>query len=263
MSASAAEFLPRRREWPAQNTTHVTVGSGTQGLPQRERSGVSDLHAIASRIAKAVPLAEVLSHVVDFANSVVPCDACLIYVLEGQELVLRASKEPNPEAVDRLRLKQGQGITGWVAEHKQPVVLSRYAYRDWRFRFFNELPEDRFEAFLSVPLLSRGRIVGVINLQNRAAHDYSDREVTMISAIGLLMGAAIEIARLENENADLSDRLEVRKVLERAKGILQQELKIGEEAAYLMLQRQSQQLRKPMKEIAEAIVLSHSVKQGR
>ena len=184
----------------------------------RELSGVGDLHAIASRMAKAAPLAEVLSHVVDFATSVVQCDSCLIYVLEGDELVLRASKEPNPEAVDRLRLKQGQGITGWVAEHKEPVVLSRCAYQDWRFRFFNELPEDRFEAFLSVPLLSRGRVVGVINLQNRVAHDYSDREVTMISAIGLLMGAEIEIARLENENAELSNRLEVRKLVERAKG---------------------------------------------
>jgi uroporphyrinogen-III synthase len=232
-------------------------------LPSQGHSGVAGLHAMANRMAKVAPLAEVLDHLVDFATSIVPCDACLIYALEGQELVLRASKEPNPDAVDRLRLRQAQGITGWVAEHKEPVVLSSCAYQDWRFRFFNELPEDRFEAFLSVPLLSRGRIVGVINLQNRAVHDYSDREVTMISAIGLLIGAEIEIARLENENADLSIQLEARKVLERAKGILQQELKIGEEAAYLMLRRQSQQLRKPMKDIAEAIVLSHSVKQSR
>jgi uroporphyrinogen-III synthase len=255
MSTSAGECLPR-------STRRLADGPETPLPLNREPSGVGDLHAIASRMSKAAPLAEVLSHVIDFAASVVQCDSCLIYVLEGDELMLRASKEPHPEAVDRLRLKQGQGITGWVAEHREPVVLSRCAYQDWRFRFFNELPEDRFEAFLSVPLLSRGRVVGVINLQNRVAHDYSDREVTMISAIGLLMGAEIEIARLENENAELSSRLEVRKLLERAKGILQQELRISEEAAYLMLQRQSQQRRKPMKEIADAIVLSYSVKQG-
>jgi uroporphyrinogen-III synthase len=262
MDTSPPEFLHCRREWLAQNTRSLADGPEPRHFPNREISGVADLHGIASRMAKAAPLPEVLSHVVEFATSIMLCDACLIYVLEGDELVLRASKEPNPEAVDRLRLKQGQGITGWVAEHKEPVVLSRCAYQDWRFRFFNELPEDRFEAFLSVPLLSRGRVVGVINLQNRTAHDYSDREVMMISAIGLLMGAEIEVARLENENAELSNRLEVRKLLERAKGILQQELKITEEAAYLMLQRQSQQRRRPMREIADAIVLSHSVKQG-
>jgi AmiR/NasT family two-component response regulator len=57
--------------------------------------------------------------------------------------------------------------------------------------------------------------------------------------------------------------LEVRKVVERAKGILQHEMRISEQDAYLVLQRQSQQRRKPMKDIAEAVVLSYAVKQDR
>jgi uroporphyrinogen-III synthase len=78
--------------------------------------------------------------------------------------------------------------------------------------------------------------------------------------IGFLVGAEVERARLENENELLAGRLETRKVLDRAKGILQRDLEISEEDAYLILQRQSQQRRKPMKEIAEAIILSHVVK---
>jgi uroporphyrinogen-III synthase len=105
-------------------------------------------------------------------------------------------------------IKVGQGITGWVAEHRQPVVLPRGAYADPRFKRFNELPEDRFEAFLSVPLLSGGRLVGVINLQNRAEHAYSDREVSILATLGFLAGAEVERARLESENALLSDRLD-------------------------------------------------------
>jgi signal transduction protein with GAF and PtsI domain len=155
----------------------------------------------------------------------------------------------------------GEGITGWVAQHRQPVAVSQNAWSDARFQFFNELPEDRFEAFLSVPLLSRGRIVGVINLQNRAPHDYSHREITLISTVGFLVGAEIEMARLEKEKLQLADRLETRKLVERAKGILQQEMGISEEGAYLTLQQESQQRRKSMKDIAEAIVLSYSVKQ--
>jgi uroporphyrinogen-III synthase len=228
----------------------------------RHRADVVFLHGIASRMAAAVPFDEVLNEVVEFATSVVACDSCFVYVLEGDELVLRASKNAHPEAVGRLKLKLGQGITGWVAKHRQPVVVAQHAALDPRFQFFNELPEDRFEAFLSVPLLSRGRVVGVINLQNIAAHDYSEREITLISTVGFLVGAEIEMARLEKERSQLADRLEVRKLVERAKGILQHDLKISEQEAYLILRQQSQQRRKSMKEIAEAVVLSHALKQG-
>jgi uroporphyrinogen-III synthase len=219
------------------------------------------LHGIASRMSATVSFREVLSHVVDFVTSVVPCDSCFVYVLHGEELVLSASKNPHPEVVNRLTLKVGQGITGWVAQHRQPVIVPRNAAGDARFRMFNELPEDRFEAFLSVPLLSRGTVVGVINLQNLTPHDYSEREITLVSTVGFLVGAEIEIARLEKENSQLADRLELRKLVERAKGILQRQMRISEQEAYVVLQRQSQASRKSMKEIAEAIVLAYSVMQ--
>jgi uroporphyrinogen-III synthase len=127
---------------------------------------------------------------------------------------------------------------------------------------FKDLPEDRFEAFLSVPVMCRGRVVGVINLQNREPHEYTEREIMLVSTIGFLVGAEIEMARLESENLHLSEKLETRKLVERAKGILQRELKLTEEEAYLTIQRQSRQRRKSMKEVSEAIVLSEDVKRG-
>jgi uroporphyrinogen-III synthase len=206
----------------------------------------------------------VLGQVVNFVASLVKCDSCFIYVLEGNDLVLRASKNPHPgiEVVDRLKLRVGQGITGWVAEHRQPVAVSRNAARDPRFQIFHELPEDDFEAFLSVPVLCRSKLVGVINVQHRQPHNYTKRQIQIISTIGFLVGAEIEMARLETENTELSERLETRKLVERAKGILQRELRLTEEDAYLSLQRQSRQRRRPMKEIAEAIVLSEEVRRG-
>jgi signal transduction protein with GAF and PtsI domain len=245
--------------WQTGNSTSLLVGSKSLDPFARQHAF---LHRIATRMGAVVPLHEVLAQLVDFITSVVECDSCFAYVLEGNELVLRASKNPHPEAVDRLKLKVGQGITGWVAQHRQPVAVSRGAANDTRFQFFNELPEDRFEAFLSVPLLSRGRVVGVLNLQNRVPHAYSEREVTLISTVGFLVGAEIEMACLEKEKLQLADQLEVRKIVERAKGILQRELKINEPQAYEVLQRQSQQRRKPMRDIAEAIVLSYAVTHG-
>jgi K+-sensing histidine kinase KdpD len=68
--------------------------------------------------------------------------------------------------------------------------------------------------------------------------------------------------QLENEKSALSGQLEARKLVERAKGILQREMKIGEEEAYRTMQRQSQQMRKSMKEIAESIILNDELKRG-
>jgi uroporphyrinogen-III synthase len=68
------------------------------------------------------------------------------------------------------------------------------------------------------------------------------------------------LARLESENSGLSRQLATRKLVERAKGILQRDLGMTEEQAYLSIQRQSRQKRKTMKEIAEAIVLSEEVR---
>jgi uroporphyrinogen-III synthase len=254
--------------WSIHSTNRRGVSTRTAATDRSESrageaSDIALLSRIAGRLSTASPLPEVLQDVVEFVISVVKCDSCMIYVLEGDELVLRASKNPHPEVVGRLKMKVGQGITGWVAEHREPVVIAEDAYQDSRFKLFNELPEDRFEAFLSVPVASGGHLVGVINVQNREPHCYGKREVGLIATLGFLVGAEIERARLASENSNLSERLETRKMVERAKGILQRDLKLSEEDSYLTLQRESRQRRRSMKEIAEAIILSEELKRGR
>jgi uroporphyrinogen-III synthase len=218
------------------------------------------LHEVGIRLATANNFQEALTRAVDFLSELVQCDSCLLYVLEEEDLVLRASKNPHPELVDLLKLRIGQGLTGWVAEHGEPVAVTEKAAMDPRFKFFQELPEDTYEAFLSVPLMCRGRVMGVINLQHREPRAYPRQEIQLISTIGFLVGAEIEMARLEGANLTLSEQLQTRKLVERAKGILQRDLGLSEEQAYLTLQRQSRQKRKAMKEIAEAILLSEEVK---
>ena len=100
-------------------------------------------------------------------------------------------------------------------------------------------------------------------MQHREPHHHSRREIKLITMIGYLVGAEVELARMEYEKTQLADQLETRKVMERAKGILQRELSIDEEAAYLMLQKQSRQKRKPLREIAEAIILMDDMKRGK
>jgi NAD(P)H-nitrite reductase large subunit len=143
------------------------------------------------------------------------------------------------------------------------VAIGSQALRDPRFKMFKDLPEDLFEAFLSVPILCRGKLVGVINLQHRQPYRHTREEVRLISMLGFLVGAEIERARLESENFELSQQLETRKALERAKAILQRDFSMSEEEAHRTLHRESRQRRKSMREIAEAIVLNDDLRRGR
>jgi len=164
------------------------------------------LDDLATR-AHLAPLHEILDKLVVFATSLVESDSCFVYVREGEDLVLRASKNSRQEILNRLTLKVGEGITGWVAEHRQTVAIGLNAWKDPRFKVFNDLPEDQFESFLSVPILTRGRAVGVINLQNRKPHEYTAREIASIATIGAFVGAEIEMVRMEVESAqDVAER---------------------------------------------------------
>ena len=242
------------------DTPIVLTPTNNSTYRPEEGVDIALLNRTAAQLSVSTPLHEVLDEVMTFVTTVVKCDSCMVYVLEGEELVLRASKNPHTEVVDRLKMKVGQGITGWVAQHLEPVALGECAYSDARFKLFNELPEDRFEAFLSVPVVSGGRVVGVINVQNRERHQFGDREIKLIATVGFLVGAEIERVRLQSENSLLLDRLATRTYIDRAKGILQRELRVSEDDAYRMMQRESQDRCKSMKVIAEAVMLSDDLR---
>lgn len=223
---------------------------------------INFLHQVTNRIAAADSLHVLLNEIVEFVSDLVSCDSCFVFVRESEDLVLRASKNAHPEVLDSLKIGLGQGITGWVAECGEPVVLTSGAFRDPRFRTVPGLPEDSYEAFLSIPISTRGRVVGVINVQHIQPYDFTPREIKIISTLGHLVGAAIEMERLEQEVTLLSDKLAARKVVERAKGVLQRELDMTEEEAYATIQKQARQRRKSMKEVSEAILLTDELKRG-
>ncbi len=230
------------------------------------RDGLAEmdfLHEISSRMAAADSLHLVLDRIVDFITGVIPCDSCFIYVLEGENLMLRASKNPHADLIDHIKVQIGQGVTGWVAKHRQPVAIPSAASNDPRFKAFKNIPEDHFEAMLCTPILCAGRVVGVINLQHRTSYHHTNEQVRLLSTLGFLVGAEIERARLETENTQLTSRLETRKAVDRAKSILQRDLSLNEEDAYQMMQKESRQRRKSMREIADAILLAEDLKRTR
>ena len=225
-----------------------------------EHCNLTVLHEIGASIAASDPLDVVLGRVVELVSAVVKCDSCFVYVLEGSHLVLRASRNPHADALGIVKLRMGQGITGWVAQHKKPVAIERGAWRDPRWQLFGDLPEDSFEAFLSAPILCRGKLVGVINVQHREPHLHTQPEIHLISTIGFLVGPEIEMARQEAEDSRSSELAEARELVERAKLILKRDLNLDDEEAYLALEKQSRDRRKSIKTVAEAILITDEVK---
>jgi uroporphyrinogen-III synthase len=252
-----------KTEESAKSVRRVQPSTPTMAGFRDGLTSIDFLHEISSRIAAADSFHVVLGSIVDFVTTVVPCDSCFIYVAENDKLVLRASKNPHADLVDQLGMRLGQGITGWVAEHLEPVAIAANASNDPRFVMFKNLPEDHFEAILCTPIVCASKVVGVINLQHRLSYQHTANEVRMLSTLGFLVGAEIERARLETENAQLAGRLETRKAVDRAKGILQRDLGITEDDAYRTMQRESRQRRKSMREIAEAILLGEDLKKGK
>ena len=228
----------------------------------------SVLHRVSGIVSSELSLDEMLGEIVGLTARVSGCEACLVYLVEPEtgEFVLRASLLPHASDLGRLRMKMGEGVTGWVAEHQSPVALSSRAAEDPRFKIFPALIEDTYEAFLSVPLISKGKAIGVVNVHHRQKHEHTPQEVSTISFIGEQMGSAIakslleeENARLAEETADMKRQLETRKSVERAKGILQKRHSLTEEEAYLRMRNESRRLRRPMKDLADAIILSEEL----
>jgi len=221
---------------------------------------VSSLNRIAGRISSSLPIDAVLLDVVEVMSALTCCDACSIYLLDNDEFVLRASNDSGSRRVNHLALNRGQQSAGWLMGQREPVSGSRRAFSDTRPAHFSELPEEGYEAFLTVPIVSGGRLFGVINLQNRNPYQYNPREISLAMTLGFMVGAKVNCARLEAENALLDARLRSRKLVERAKGILQREMKISEDAAYRAMRQESQHMRKSMREIAEAVLLTDNLR---
>ncbi len=224
------------------------------------------LYRRVSRLANAdVTLDEMLGEVLGLAVQVTSCDACLIYVLDpaSGDLLLRASQVPHAAELGELSLKMGEGVTGWVAEHRELVAIASNAPEDPRFKCFGHIIEDTYDAFLSVPLMSQGTVAGVVNIHHREAHEHTSEELEAIAFIAEQVGNAVARAHLAEQVERLSDELATRKVVERAKGILMRNRNLTEEQPYLLMRTEARKSRRPMKQLAEAIILVEELNKPR
>ncbi len=223
------------------------------------KNNLAVLEEIIETFSSNFELREILNNIAKIIGKVTKADSCFIYLITGDEVILKGSQNPHHSNLAKIKMKLGEGITGWVAETKKTVAISQKAYEDKRFKLFSGLPEDKFEGFLSVPIIFQKKVIGVINIQHRRSKKYSKKDISFMETIAKQIGGILEVSRLISETNVLKEALETQKLIAKAKAILIRSGNLSEEDAHKLLVKKSMDKRKSLKEVAEAIILAEDV----
>ena len=166
------------------------------------------LNEVISTIGSTLKLDEVLGHLVEIVVRAIPCHAAFffLYDKEKERLVLASTNEHYKKLVGKIELALGEGITGWVGMHLEPVIIKEAALNDPRFRYFPELEEEKFQSTMTVPIIAKDRhLIGVISLHTVAPYEFSEQHQTFLINTAALVAGAIENAQLyENTQRKLN-----------------------------------------------------------
>ncbi|HMC08632.1 MAG TPA: GAF domain-containing sensor histidine kinase [Actinomycetota bacterium] len=161
------------------------------------------LNRIIEVFSSGVDLDRVLSAAVDLVLETTGVDACFLHLYEpegGGRLVLREASEPYRDAIGKVKLALGEGVSGWVAVHREPVVIAHNKWADARYKYIPALGGGRYTSMLSIPLISPAdRLVGVVNLHTEQHRAFGQRDIDLLSHVASLLAAAIEHASLFRE----------------------------------------------------------------
>ena len=138
---------------------------------------------------------------------------------------------------------------------KRPLSV-RDVRKDKQFSFPDIAVSEGLVSLLSVPMLSKDKVIGVINTYTSEEHEFAKDDISLLQAVANQCASAIIQTRLLTEKLSAQEALETRKLVERAKSVLMRKRSLSEPEAFRELQKQSMDRRKSMKEIAEAVLLA-------
>lgn len=178
---------------------------GPRGLgladPERENAVLLDIIEATSRGPGIEPLAAAVAQVITEATAT---DVCFVHVLDDTDraLTLVGATPPFDSQVGAVRLPLGRGVTGWVASHREPVVIDQDKESDPRYLPIPELRGTDYTSMVSVPMISEpAGLAGVLNVHTVERNPFVDRDVRLLLAIGRLLAGALHQARMHRRLA--------------------------------------------------------------
>jgi signal transduction protein with GAF and PtsI domain len=218
------------------------------------------LSTISKAISSDLYLEDILRLIVVVTAEVMKSKICSLWLLDerDQALKIRATQTMSEEYLKERSLKPGEGVVGYVYMQNKPVMILD-VLKEPRFKEKELARKETLVSMLSVPMTVRDKVIGVINCYTSSPHKFTKSEVDVFTTVANQAAVAIENAGLIMKAKMIEDELITRKLVERAKGVLMKQQRLSEEEAFRRLQKKSMDLRKSMREIAEAIILASQV----
>ncbi len=220
---------------------------------------VEALRKVSAAITSDLYLEDILRLIVTVTAGVMNSKICSLMLLnEKNELEIKATQSINPEYIRKPNLKIGEGIAGKVALEKKPmVVYDVQSEREYKHKDLAK--KEGLASLLSVPLMVKGKVIGVLNTYTSSPHKFTQEEIEILETVANQAAVAIENTHLMVEKRVIEEELESRKLVERAKGILMKKRELSEEDAFRFIQKESMNRRTSMRRVAEAIILGEQL----
>jgi signal transduction protein with GAF and PtsI domain len=217
---------------------------------------IESLAKISEAVVSDLYLDDVLKLIVTMTAEILGSKICSLMLLdlEKNELVIKSTQSMSEKYLNKPNLKVGEGIAGKVAETGEPISVYDLA-KDKRFLNIGVAKQENLKSLISVPLILKGKVIGVLNCYTERLHKFTSSEISLVKAIANQSAIVIENFRLVVETNVIKEELEMRKIVERAKGILMKQYKIDEDEAYNRMRKYSMDKRKSMREVAEAFIM--------
>ncbi|MBM3254584.1 MAG: GAF and ANTAR domain-containing protein [Candidatus Omnitrophica bacterium] len=222
---------------------------------------IEALSKVATLLTSGLYLEELLRLIVNVTAEIMNSKICSLMLVdpERKELVIKATQSVSERYNKKPNIKLGEGIAGSVALDNKPMrVLD--VKEDARYINREIAKKEGLCSLASVPLAVKGKVIGVLNCYTSKKHKFIKPELDVLSALANQAAVAIENAELDLRARSAEEALTTRKLIERAKDILSQETNISPSEAYRLIQKQSMDSRKSMREVAEAIILAKDIK---
>lgn len=218
------------------------------------------LTEISKAITSDLYLDDILKLVVTVTAEVMDSKICSLWILDERQKVLklRATQTISKEYLKERSLRLGEGVVGHVARTRQAMVI-RNVLAEPKYKEKDLARKEGLTSMLSVPLVVKDKVIGVINAYSQTPHDYSPTEVNLLIAVANQAAVAIENTELMVKTRVIQEELEARKLVERAKEVLMARKGLTAAEAFRRIQKQSMNTRRSMREIAEAILLAEEI----
>ncbi len=222
---------------------------------------IEALSKIGEAITSDLYLEDILKLIVTVTAEVMDSKICSIMLLDTvkKELTIKATQSMSKEYLNKRPLKLGEGIAGKVAQENKPAIIENIQEAE-EYKFKDIGIKEGLVSMLSVPLHVKGKVIGVLNTYTSMPHSFSDYEINILKTVADQAAIVIENYRLVVETKVIKEELDIRKAIERAKGMLMKEQNLSEQEAFRKIQKFAMDNNKSMREIAEAIILSSELK---